>query len=98
MIKYLFAFAIMLFASTFVIAEEDENVGKIDSVNPEYLHVVIDDSLYTFALNVKVFDVKGRPVNRYALKQGAQVRYDFNRSAKGEKQLSNVWIVSESGK
>ena len=55
MIKYLFAFAIMLFASTFVIAEEDENVGKIDSVNPEYLHVVIDDSLYTFALNTYLY-------------------------------------------
>ena len=97
MVKYIFAVLLMSFVyAGFASADEDIDIdtGRIDYVSSEYLDMVIDDSVFTFALNMKVFDGKGRTVNRYALKPGAKVKYQFVREPSGQRQLSNVWILS----
>ena len=95
--RFLFFIGILLSCSC-ALAQEDSNVGNIDYVNPEYLDLVIDDSVYTFALNVKVFDAKGREANRYALRPGSKVKFEFTRSPNGDNQLSHVWLISETNK
>lgn len=99
MVRYVFAVLMMLFVCANIVSADDDDgtdidTGRVDYVSAEYLDMVIDDSVFTFALNMKVFDTKGRAVNRYALKPGAKVKYQFIREPSGQRQLSNVWILS----
>ncbi|AFU98916.1 hypothetical protein [Simiduia agarivorans] len=74
-------------------AELDE--AEIDHVDESYKYVVIGDRVYSFALNAKFFDKKGRTVNRYALKQGMLVEFDFDRGPHETGTINRVTIVSD---
>ncbi|BFM10422.1 hypothetical protein R50072_05750 [Simiduia litorea] len=97
MVKYIFALLLMSFVYANIVSADEgaeTETGRIDYVSSEYLDIVIDDSVFTFALNMKVFDTRGRTVNRYAFRPGAKVKYQFVREPSGQRQLSNVWILS----
>ena len=78
-------------------ADEDDGVheGVVNGLDDQYLHVVIDDGVFPFALNAKFSDAKGREVNRFALKPGMQVRYTFSEGANGFNQITAVQIIQQ---
>lgn len=49
--------------------------GELEYIYHDQQMVVIQDQAYRMALNLKVFDVKGKLVNRFALKEGLILRY-----------------------
>lgn len=49
--------------------------GELDYIYHDKQMVVIQDQAYRMALNLKVFDVKGKLVNRFALTPGLSLRY-----------------------
>lgn len=74
-----------------VLAEQDK--AEIDYVDGSYKYVVIGDRVYNFALNAKFFDKKGRTVNRYALKEGMLVEFDFDRGSHESGTINRIKIV-----
>jgi len=66
-----------------------ETRGELHYIYHEKQMLVIQDQAYKMALNLKVFNLKGKPVNRYALKEGQNLHYFAEYSTS-----SNEYIVT----
>lgn len=78
----IFTLTIGVLFSSLVLAETNsaENIkseGYLSRVDLTRSEIVIGDTLYNLALNLKVFDRKGKAVGRYALKEGLQVSFEW---------------------
>lgn len=89
---YFVGLAVLLLASLSIAAER--HFGTVNAVDGKYQSIVIDDSVFPFALNMKVYDAKGREVNRYALKAGMEVSYEFQVGANGYNHITVISIGS----
>lgn len=66
--------------------------GIVDRVDFNASALVVDDMYYPMALNIKVFDVKGKEANRYTFKVGQKIMFTIN-AASGVRQLDEVWLM-----
>lgn len=88
----------LLFVGVYVNAQEQNNryfpktTGIIQLVDNEKGIVVIDDTSYKMSLALTVKDVKGRKLNRYALKPRQQVIFKLNNSQKRDYVIEAVRI------
>jgi len=78
-------------------AEETLEFGVVDAIYHEKSAFVVGDLYKKFDLDVEVFAVDGRKVNRYALNKGLKIVYELNE--KDANYVSTIWIkpVSFSG-
>lgn len=69
--------------------------GVVDRIDHPQAMVVISDTAYKMALNMKVYDSDLRPVNRYALRAGRKVFIQAaeRKSAGRMKTLTSVMII-----
>ena len=79
----------------FVQAQATENFGRIDSVDNRNVFLIINDNIYTMNLNLKVYDVRGGAINRYGLRTGQRVVYQYENFPKGVKKVSSIWIKND---
>jgi hypothetical protein len=91
--KHFYILIVSLFVSMAVYAEESDNLGVVDGILDDYKRVVIDDGAYPLALNVKIYDVKGKSSNRYLLKEGDIVSYRFAPGANGYNQVTYIQLM-----
>lgn len=93
--KIIFATIILLLSAFSMAQESSVYEGTIDGLDEKYQFIVIDDGSFPLALNLKVKDHRGREVNRYALKPGLKVRYEYSVGANGYNQISSLYILKD---
>jgi len=85
---------VMLAVGAIADSEEMLEFGVVDAIYHEKSAFVVGDLYKRFDLDMEVFAVDGRKVNRYALSQGLKVVYELNE--KDSNQVSTIWIKPAS--
>lgn len=75
-------------------SEPELEFGVVDAIYHERSAFVVGDIYKTFDLNMKVFASDGRPLNRYALREGAKVVYELNKTDLNK--VAAIWIKASS--
>lgn len=95
----LFRVLVLVFFSlvTLVVDAGAEKVfGVIDDINHENSRIIIDDHSFKMALNFKVYDKRGKEVNRYSLKVGQKLNYIFTDNPNGTRNIISANIEAEN--
>jgi len=87
------AFA-MSAAGTVADSDDALEFGVVDAVYQDKSAFVVGDLYKSFDLDMEVFAVDGRKVNRYALHEGLKVVYELNEV--DANQVSTIWIKPTS--
>ena len=92
------SFCVLAFAMSAAgaIADSDEvqEFGVVDAIYHDESAFVVGDLYKKFDLDMEVFAVDGRKVNRYALHEGLKVVYELNEE--DANQVSTIWIKPAS--
>ncbi len=71
-------------------SQQDVSFGVIDALYHEKSAFVVGDLYRKFDIDMEVFSVDGRKVNRYALIKGQKIVYELNEN--DTNSVSSVWI------
>lgn len=75
-------------------SEQELEFGVVDAIYHDRSAFVVGDLYKTFDLNMKVFAADGRPLNRYALREGVKVVYELNKTDLNK--VAAIWIKTSS--
>lgn len=94
-VKYLLSGIFILLATLSPLSfavEERERFGVLDYIDHSESSLIINDSSVKMGLNFKVYDLRGREVNRYSLKVGQNLVYTVVPGSSGSKNITKAWI------
>ncbi len=96
MIKKSFCVLVFAMSAAGAIADSDEaqGFGVVDAIYHDKSAFVVGDMYKIFDLDMEVFAVDGRRVNRYALSKGLKIVYELNEV--DANQVSTIWIKPAS--
>ncbi|GEM_PF-4063212 len=94
-LKQVLFVTLLLFCSAISAEQEAElGYGTVDSIYHEKSAFVVGDLYKNFDLDLQVFAIDGRKVDRYALILGQKVVYQMNEHSRNS--VSIIWIKPSS--